>query len=273
VERVVANRASSLRRGIEILVALGGDVAVAGGGLGVTQVAAITGHEKSQVSRALGVLAQSGLVERDPDTRRYRLGWRLFTLATNAGEPALLDAAHGALDQLVAELGETVHLSVLRDGAVHTLLSRSPPSSVAASGWTGRTVPVTCTSSGRALLFDHDRAALETLLAGADFGQTGPNGVRSLDELQARIGIARAAGCAVVDEEFEAGLVGVAAPIRDFTGRIVAALNVSAPKFRLGNRLDEAARAVKRVADGLSEGLRGREPQAQLRAVHNEESA
>jgi IclR family transcriptional regulator, KDG regulon repressor len=59
----------------------------------------------------------------------------------------------------------------------------------------------------------------------------------------------------VVDEEFEAGLVGVAAPVRDFRGRIVAALNVSAPRFRLGRRLDAAGREVRAAADALSERL------------------
>ena len=56
----------------------------------------------------------------------------------------------------------------------------------------------------------------------------------------------------MVDEEFEFGLVGAAVPVRDFKGRLVAALNVSAPKFRLGGRLETAGEEVKRVADELS---------------------
>jgi IclR family transcriptional regulator, KDG regulon repressor len=49
--------------------------------------------------------------------------------------------------------------------------------------------------------------------------------------------------------------VGVAAPVRDFRGRIVAALNVSGPGFRLGDRLEAAGAAVKSAADELSRGL------------------
>ena len=55
-----------------------------------------------------------------------------------------------------------------------------------------------------------------------------------------------------MDEEFEFGLVGAAAPVEDFQGQLVAALNVSAPKFRLGERLEAAGREVKRAADDLS---------------------
>jgi DNA-binding IclR family transcriptional regulator len=53
-------------------------------------------------------------------------------------------------------------------------------------------------------------------------------------------------------EEFEFGLVGAAAPVRDFKGQLVAALNVSAPKFRLGERLEDAGGEVKKAADELS---------------------
>lgn len=59
----------------------------------------------------------------------------------------------------------------------------------------------------------------------------------------------------MADEESEPGLVAVAAPIRDFTGRVVAAINVSAPKFRLGTRLHPAGELVRAAAERLSETL------------------
>jgi DNA-binding IclR family transcriptional regulator len=102
------------------------------------------------------------------------------------------------------------------------------------------------------LLFDHDRDALSDLLSGVEFRELGPSTVRSVEELNERLVSARALGYALVDEEFEFGLVGAAAPVRDFKGRLVAALNVSAPKFRLGERLEGAGQEVKRAADELS---------------------
>jgi IclR family KDG regulon transcriptional repressor len=252
---VVAHRATNLRRGLEILLALGEEEAVAGDGLGVTRIARLTGAEKSQVSRACAALADLGLIDRNAETRRYRLGWRLFTLAARAGDRGLLDAAPAALDGLVRELSETAHLTVRQHRQALTLLSQSPPSSVAATGWTGRTVPLTCTSSGRALLFDNELPALQALLSDDDFGHSGPNGPRDVGELFGRIEAARARGWAIADEEFEVGLVGAASPIRDFTGRIVAAVNISGPKFRLGSQLREGGREVRRVADSLSVAL------------------
>src|SRR5919205_1294407 len=243
---------ANLRKELAILIALGCDEAVENGGLGVVRVAELIGREKSQVSRALRTLAQSGLVDRDPSTLHYHLGWRFFALAARAGEQRLLNVAPPLLERLVRDLGETAHLSVLQGVEVLTVLSKSPSHAVKAGGWGGRTVPIYCTSSGRALLFDHDHQALQSLLSGVEFHELRPSTVRNVEELEESIAVARERGYALVDEEFEFGLVGAAAPVRDFKGQLVAALNVSAPKFRLGGRLEEAGREVKKDADELS---------------------
>src|SRR5690242_3067142 len=104
----------NLARGVELLATLETDEAQRRGGLGVLDVARIVGREKSQVSRGLRTLADLGLVDRDPETLDYRLGWRLFTLAARAGDAQLLNVAPAALGALVARLGETAHLSVLQ---------------------------------------------------------------------------------------------------------------------------------------------------------------
>jgi IclR family transcriptional regulator, KDG regulon repressor len=248
--KVVGVRETNLRRELAILTVLGGEEAVEEGGLGVVRIADLIGREKSQVSRTLKVLAESGFVDRDTETLQYRLGWKFFALAAGAGEQRLLSVAPALLDRLVEDVGETAHLSVLQGVEVLTVLSKSPPHAVKADGWAGRRVPIYCISSGRALLFDHDSQALSSLLSGVEFRKLRPGTVRNVEELEGSI--ARELGYALVDEEFEFGLVGAAAPVRDFKGQLVAALNVSAPKFRLGGRLEAAGREVKRAADDLS---------------------
>ena len=228
--------ATGLKRGLAVLLAL-----ESGEGLGVTRIADLVGREKSQVSRTLKVLAEHGLVERDPDSLAYRLGWRLFALAAAAGDERLAIAAPPALRGLVHALEEVAHLSVLQDGGVLTVMSESPPHAVQAVNWVGRVVPVVGTSAGYALLLDHERDEL---------GRFGDG-----DVLWERLVEARARGFALVDEEFEPGLVAVGAPVRDFRGQIVAAVNVSAPKFRFGARLEQAGEEVRAVADALSRTL------------------
>jgi IclR family KDG regulon transcriptional repressor len=256
VERAQGRSETSLSRGLEILMALGGNEAISNGGLGVVRIARLVDREPSQVSRALKALADSGLVDRDPATRSYRLGWNLFTLAARAGDRRLLTGARPLLEDLVARLGETAHLSVLEGAEVVTVLSEASPSAIRASSWERVRVPAYCTSAGRALLFDHDRRLLDGLYPRGALPAQGKCAPLDVAELHRRIVAARIKGYALVDQELQPGLVGIAAPVRDFRGRIVAALNVSAPKFRFGAQLDTTGGPeIKQAAGELSRQL------------------
>ena len=239
---------SGLRRGLDALDLLAQD----DGGLGVVDVARRLGIDKSQASRMLRALADHGLAERDPATRAYRLGPRVFAYAARVSERRLLRVAPPVLDRVVRELGERAHLSVLDGTAVLTLLSHSPPHAVQTAGWTGRTVPAYCTAAGRALLADHDHDALRTLFAGVELARLAPNTPASLEEVGDRVREAAARGYASADGELEPGLAAVAAPVRRFDGHIVAAINVSGPSFRFGQGLGDAGPQVQRAADELT---------------------
>ena len=243
---------NSLRRGLLTLEVLADD----DGGLGVVDVARRLGVDKSQASRTLRALADHGLAERDGASRAYRLGPRVFAYAALVSERRLLRTAPPVLDRLVDALGERAHLSVLDGSAVLTLLSHGPVHAVQAAGWAGRTVPAYCTAAGRALLADHDPAALRALLGGVELVRRAPNTVASLADLDALVREAAERGYAIADEELEPGLAAVAAPVRRFDGRIVGALNVSGPSFRFGARLHTAGAEVARAARELSTRLR-----------------
>lgn len=248
---MVAEKATSLRRGLAILLALEEREAVENGGLGVSRLAVFLGCDKSQVSRSLKVLGAYGLVDRDPETLAYRLGWRILSMAGRSWYATIVAAADPLLKRLARELGERAHLSVLQGSEVVTILSEAPERAVQTIGWVGRTVPVHSTSAGRALLLDHSLDELAALL-GDTLVATTPNAPPDVKELHARIVAAKERGYACVDEEFEAGLIAAAAPVRDFAGRIVAAVNVSAPKFRFGGRIEGAGALIKVGADELS---------------------
>ncbi|GAA3679754.1 IclR family transcriptional regulator [Nonomuraea antimicrobica] len=251
---MVRTNASGLRRDLELLDVLatyGGT----GGGVGVVRVAELVGREKTQVSRALASLAEEGLVERDPDTLGYRLGWRLYALAARTSETRLVAIAGPYLRRLVAQIHETVHLCVLRGGDVLTLLSESPSHAFRGVGWEGISVAVPATSAGRVLISDWEPDAVRDWFTPERLAAAGAlrlGGTEALLEELARI---RIRGYATVDEEFEVGVVGCSAPVRDFRGRVVAALNIAAPKGRLGDKLDLAGRITAKIADELTARL------------------
>lgn len=233
---------AALTRGLDALALLA-DAGRAPDGLGVTQLAELLGSDKSQISRTLQTLAEHGFVGRDPETHAYRLGWRVFALAGRGGEARLLTEAPPLLRALVREVRESAHLSVRVGSEVLTLLSESPESAIHAPGKVGGLTPLATTSAGRVLAID---------LGDAELGALG------LADAAEAIGRARALGYAIVREEFEPGLVAAAAPVRDAAGRVIAAINVSAPRFRLDDeRLEAAASLVVAAADALSARFRG----------------
>ena len=134
---MVATDATGLRRGLTILLAVAEQEGVGEQAPGVTRIATLIGREKSQVSRALKILAEAGFVDRDPETLGYRLGWRLLAMAGRSTHAALTAAAESQLTRLVRALGERAHLSVLRGQEVLTVLSEAPDRTIQTVGWVG----------------------------------------------------------------------------------------------------------------------------------------
>lgn len=241
----------ALARDFALLERIADAEAVGEAGIGVSALADVTRREKSQVSRALARLAAAGLVERG-SSRRYRLGPRVFALAARTADGRLLVAAGEPMRALAQELGETVHLVALAGAEIVTLRTESPHG-YRASGWVGRRVPAHHTSAGRALLADAAPAEIERRFAAASFPAGGPRArIHDLAGLVEAVADARADGYAIVDEEFEAGVAGVSAPVRDFRGAVVAALNVSAPAVRLRPNLVTAGERARATADAIS---------------------
>jgi DNA-binding IclR family transcriptional regulator len=157
--------------------------------------------------------------------------------------------------QLARQVGERVHLSVRRDGEVLTILTEGPHRAVETVQWMGQTAPISCTSPGRVLLFDHSDDEIRTLLQGRFRKGSGSKAPTSVDAVIDRVNRARAVGYAAVIDEFDDDLAGVAAPVRDGLGRIIAACNVSAPTYRLLRDLDGIGRQVVQAAKYLGHAL------------------
>lgn len=267
---------SGLVRDVEILDLL----AEAGGdqGLGVVRIAQLLDRDKAAISRALATLCDAGLIDRDPQRLGYRLGSRLYALAARTHEASLDQRARPVLRSMVHTLRETAHLCVLRAGNVLTLASEPSPRMVSTAPWTGTVTAAWRTPSGRALLSDWDGSTVDEWYAvhGQDdplvettrVDATGVFGVlqeptpttrvvHDLTTLHAELDRIRRRGYATSDEELEHCVVAASAPVRDASGAIVAALNVSAPKSRLGGRLDELGPHVARYAATLSAELGG----------------
>lgn len=197
-------------------------------GLGVADVARVLGREKSVVSRQLKSLLESGLVSRG-ESGRYELSWRLFSLAVRAGDQRLTKMAAPLMLRLTETVRERTYLSVLSDGQVLTVHSESSRRSIEAVNWVGRAIPVARSSAGMALLLDHDDAYIIDMVRRGEDGLSAREARQALAQVQE----ARNRGYTVANRVFDPELMGIGAPVRDFSGRIAAAVNISGPAFRI----------------------------------------
>jgi DNA-binding IclR family transcriptional regulator len=243
-----------LRRDMEILELLAGhgddrerD------GLGVNWIAQRLGREKSQVSRALRALEVEGMVERDPVTRRYRLGWRLFALAARTQQVRLVQMAAPFLRRLAAVTDEDTHLCVLRGEMVLTLLSM-PSSRAYHRIWEGISVPLIMSASGRSLVADwHQDHVLELLSTRLPGGLGSSPGVEK--QWAADIAHIRLHGYSVTGAELDDSAAAVSAPVRDHRGLITAAVSVSVTRAPVAERLHQMGGIVAETARQLSIAL------------------
>lgn len=242
---------STLRRGLLLL----GHLAGAEAGLTVSELAARSGVERSQVSRTMGTLTDLGAVVRDPRTRAYRASWSIFALAASAGDQDLLAAAKPVIDRLAAITGSPAHLTVLDGIEVITVASGYPPFYTERRPPIGARTPAWCTSSGRTLLADLSDEVLRRRLAPVTFAAAGPQAPATLDELLSRIEATRGAGAVTVVDELAADFMGVASPVHRADGSVTAAINISGPTWRLGGAVETLRAAVSGAARELSAAL------------------
>ena len=207
-------------------------------------------------------LEAAGLVVRDRRTREFTLGWRLYQLAALTAEAHLITMARPAMNQVVTHLGETTHLCVLRGTSCVTVHSEVPAHGFRGLSWLGIEAPAHTLTAGRVLLAEWSPAEIEAAYPIEELPDLRPTGrIRTRTQLRTECEHIRRQGYAMVDEEFEAGLVGASAAIYDFRGIAIASLNVAAPKGRLGNKLEPLGHYLVRISADLSHSL-GYEPPA-----------
>jgi DNA-binding IclR family transcriptional regulator len=203
------------------------------GELGVTELGRRLGVHKATASRLAATLARRGLIERDPVSDRYRLGFGLIRLAGTAMAGLdLVSSARPVLEELADKTHETVTLGVLSGDEVVSIDQVTGTRSIVSVSWVGKRTSLHTTSTGKVLLAAMSEAELERRLA-RGLERSTPNTVTDPAELRAQLVEVRSRGWAQTLEELEEGLNAVAAPVRQAGGEVVGALSVSGPAFRM----------------------------------------
>jgi IclR family KDG regulon transcriptional repressor len=225
-------RLSSVATAIRLLKAFSEDEVE----IGISALGRRLSLAKSTVHRLAVTLVSEGLLEQDRESGRYRLGIALFRLGalvrrrmdvSNEARPYLYD--------LRAKTNESVHLAILDGTEIMYVYNLEGTHAIRMRSDIGVRKPAYCTAEGQAILAFQPNDVVEGVIAAGLEPRTA-NTVISPEKFIKALGATRQRGCAIEDEESEIGMACIAAPIRDDSGGVVAAVGVAGPVTRLSKK-------------------------------------
>jgi DNA-binding IclR family transcriptional regulator len=242
----------TLARGLDVLELFAAGGASGGAELSQTEISEKLGLPMPTVHRLVMLLTERGWLDRDPSSRRLRLGLKMARLV-----PALMEGmrvpelVRPSLVRLAAELHETVNLAILQGAEIVYVLSEAADRVLTSQVTPGMRLPAHCTALGKCLLAqlpdDVARAALGT----EPYERRTQRTLTTWASLAADLAAIRDAGVSGSEEEYEVGLVSFAVPVRWLHGPGSAAINVSLPAARAGAEFRQ--RLIERLRQGAAE--------------------
>jgi IclR family pca regulon transcriptional regulator len=208
--------------------------------------------------RLIRTLEEAGYVRQDPDTRRYRLSWKMLQLQdVTASILDYADVARPHLEDLAATLGEDTGMAVLDDSEVRHVMRVSSSRIISANVRPGSLYPPHATAMGKVLLAGLEPAVVREMAARRPFKRFTSTTVATLDELLEQLRTVAEQGFASSNEEWEPGLRSIAAPVHARDGRVVAAVCVIVVRPAITTRVleREFLPALLRTARAISAEL------------------
>ncbi|QIE40620.1 IclR family transcriptional regulator [Rhodobacteraceae bacterium SC52] len=203
-------------------------VAAHSNGIRFAELQAQSRYPKATLYRLVQTLVREGMVRHDPDTGLYALGMRLVRLAHVAWrQSSLAPIARPHLDQLSAEVGQTVHLAQLDHAQVLYVDKRNAAQPVQMYSEAGKVGPAYCTGVGKVMLAHVPTSDLDGLVSQQSFHRFTPNTLTDAPALLAELAQIRADGVGFDREEHEPGIICIAVPVLSRRGRLLGAMSVT----------------------------------------------
>jgi IclR family transcriptional regulator, pca regulon regulatory protein len=247
----------SLERGLAILSCFTPQRPV----MGIADIADELGMSRSTTHRYVITLVALGYLEQGA-SRKYRLGLRVTDLGMSAlNSTGLREHSRSPLQELRQSTSYTVNLSVL-DGADILYIDRARSfrqgqSKIDLGLHPGSRLPAYCTAMGKVLLANLSENEQQDLLAEIKLTKRGPNTITNRKALREELEEVRETGFAVNDEELAPELHSISAPVRNATGKVIAAVNMAthASMISLEELVDALGPHLVSTADRISVSL------------------
>lgn len=226
-------------------------------GISLAELSKRVGLHNSTTFHLVKTMVQLGYVSQLADSRKYRIGRRMFTLAAGAlDEIELVNVATPVLEKLTAGTGEYSHFAI-RSGEQIVVVAKTAGSGIFQMvDRTGAVRPAHATALGKVLLAALSPLQLERYLESCELKRFTAKTIVERKALLRELEVVRRKGLAFDDGEFDAEARCVAVPVLDFTGRVAGAIGISGPMWRLSlQALEEKAKYVRDAAAELSSEL------------------
>jgi len=226
--------------------------------LGVTELSKRLKLHKNNVFRLLATLESRGYIEQNKATENYRLGLKALELGqTFIKQMGLLRQAKPILEKMVADCNETCYVAIFKEAHIVYLDMVETDMTVRVVSRVGSRLPSYCTAAGKIHLAFMSEDEINEILPDETLKAYTSTTIPTRSALKKELETIAEQGYAIDNEEMDLGVHCVAAPIRDYTRRIVGAISISGPTMRLGqDRMEkELVPLVLQSAEELSTRL------------------
>ena len=190
----------------------------------------------STIHRILDTLKYRGYVEQNSDNQKYLLGLKLVELGMSRyHQISLVEEASPFLKELVAECNETVHLAILDHEKVLYIAKRDSEQTIGLGmiSRVGRRAPLYSTGLGKILLAYAAEKERKRIIAHIKIQRFTKNTISNKEELEKELEQVRKQGFSFDKEENEKEVYCIAVPIRNYHGKVIAALSIASPTYRI----------------------------------------
>jgi len=247
------NIINSIVRGLRVLTALSEKSSP----LTLTELSHQLDLSKSTIQRLTYTLQHLGYLDRDMESKKYYLGSKAFSLGFSIIRSLdLKELVAPILKKLSGEINETTNLAIL-DGTEIVYIEKVRTRQILNINLAvGSRLPVYCTSMGKAILAFLPGRRLDEVLKKIELKSITPNTIKSKKDLRKELERVRERGYATNNQEYSIGVSSVSAPVRNFRGDVIAAVNISFPSIRVSKEMEPFfAKKIMKTADKISFSL------------------
>jgi IclR family KDG regulon transcriptional repressor len=243
----------SVEKALQILEAFSSDTPE----LSVSELEQKLSLPKVSIYRFLRVLLKKGFIRQDPQTRKYRLGIKVFELGSIVlRDMELRKVAFPLIGELSRKSGETVHLGILDGEEVVSIEGTESGYSLRISLPIGKRVCLHSTGIGKAILAFLQDEEIEEIVKAKGLPRLTKNTITDPNLLKKELQAIKSQGYAIDNEENEPGIRCVAAPILDSSQHVIASISISGPSVRITNeKIPELADMVIQTSREISKSL------------------